>query len=109
MPTITVEKLHELIQRERPLVFDANPRRSWLKHRIPGAINIDPAEYGEQILPSDKSAQLVFCCSGPACGAGPYAARRAKKMGYTNVRVLSAGIKGWLDAALPTDAGDSDI
>ena len=28
-----------------------------------------------------------------------------KGFGYTNVRVLSAGISGWLDASLPTESG----
>ena len=107
VPTITVEVLHDLMQREKLYIFDANPRRSWLKHRLPGAVNVDPAEYSEQILPPNKSAQIVFYCSSPTCGAGPYAARRAKKMGYTNVMVLPAGIKGWVEAEMPTEAGEN--
>ena len=32
------------------------------------------------------------------------AARRAKAMGYANVRVMSAGIQGWQGAQLPVEA-----
>jgi rhodanese-related sulfurtransferase len=39
------------------------------------------------------------------CRKAPNAARRAKKLGYENVRVMSAGITGWLDKGLPTEAG----
>jgi rhodanese-related sulfurtransferase len=39
------------------------------------------------------------------CRKAPSAAARAKKMGYANVQVMSAGIRGWLAADLPTDAG----
>ncbi|MFL6197565.1 MAG: rhodanese-like domain-containing protein [Thermoanaerobaculia bacterium] len=37
---------------------------------------------------------------------GINAARRAKKMGYENVKVMSAGITGWLAAKLPTEGGE---
>ena len=40
----------------------------------------------------------VFYCSNPMCMKAPNAARRAKALGYTNVHVMSAGIRGWLDA-----------
>jgi len=48
----------------------------------------------------------VFYCSGPLCRKAPLAARRAKGFGYTDVRVMSAGISGWMAARLPTESGD---
>ncbi|MCY7354010.1 MAG: hypothetical protein LH470_02820 [Lysobacter sp.] len=38
------------------------------------------------------------------CSKAPLAARRAKAMGYTRVRVMSAGIQGWMDAKLPVES-----
>ncbi|HEX5215521.1 MAG TPA: hypothetical protein VFV98_08675 [Vicinamibacterales bacterium] len=35
----------------------------------------------------------------------PTAARRAMTLGYTRVQVMSEGIKGWIDASLPTESG----
>ncbi len=47
----------------------------------------------------------MFYCSHPLCRKAPNAASRARKMGYPNVMVMSAGISGWLSAGLPTEAG----
>jgi rhodanese-related sulfurtransferase len=87
-------------------VFDVNSRQSWLKARVPGAKNLDPADYKDSDLPADKNDTLVFYCSKPMCRKAPNAARRARKLGYENVRVMSAGISGWLSAKLPTESGE---
>ena len=71
---------------------------------VPGARNLDPHSYASDALPPDVATPLVFYCSNPLCRKAPQAARRAKAMGYTNVRVMSAGIVGWRDAGLPVDA-----
>lgn len=72
---------------------------------MPTALNLDPESYSDGDLPPDKDAELVFYCSNPMCRKAPTAARRAKKMGYKNVRVMSAGISGWLSANMPTESG----
>jgi rhodanese-related sulfurtransferase len=48
---------------------------------------------------------LVFYCSNPLCRKAPTAALRARKLGYENVRVMSAGINGWMSAQLPVESG----
>ena len=93
------------VQARRVTVIDVNSRQSWVKAHVPGALHVDPVAWGERDLPADKAAEIVFYCSNPMCRKAPIAARRAKAMGYTNVRVLSAGIAGWLSAHLPTEAG----
>jgi rhodanese-related sulfurtransferase len=105
LKTISPEGLHQLIQKERPSVVDVNARLRWTEARVPGAINLDPGEYEEGDLPPDKDATLVFYCSNVLCRKAPNAARRARKMGYRNVYVMSAGISGWLGANLPTESG----
>ena len=86
-------------------VFDVNARASWMSAHVPGARHLDPAGYQDSDLPSDRNAALVFYCSNPMCMKAPNAARRAKKMGYSNIHVMSAGISGWIAAKLPTEAG----
>jgi rhodanese-related sulfurtransferase len=39
-----------------------------------------------------------------SCPRSAIAARHANTLGYTRVQVMSAGIKGWIDAALPTES-----
>lgn len=103
--TISPDALHKVMQEREVTVVDVNSRDSWISARVPGAHNLDPAEYDKGDLPSDSTASLVFYCSNPMCRKAPNAALRARKMGYSDVRVMSAGIKGWLAAKLPTEAG----
>lgn len=102
---ISPARLHQLMQDEPVTAIDVNSPQSWATARVPGALNLDPAGYGENSLPADKDSLLVFYCSNPLCRKAPNAARRAKKMGYRNVHVMSAGISGWISAKLPTESG----
>jgi rhodanese-related sulfurtransferase len=106
LKSISPNALHQLMQVQPVTVVDANSRQSWTKAHVPGALNLDPANYIDSDLPSDKQSALVFYCSNPMCRKAPNAARRAKTFGYANVKVMSAGITGWLAAKLPTESGE---
>ena len=103
LKTVSPGELHQLIQERKVTVIDVNSPMSWSKARVPGAVNLDPAGFNDRDLPPDKESSLVFYCSNPMCRKAPLAARRAKKMGYANVKVMSAGISGWLADQLPTE------
>ena len=106
LKTISPTELHELMQRQQITVVDVNSPQSWLKAHVPKAINLDPAHFTDSELAPDKHLSIVFYCSNPLCRKAPNAAKRAKRMGYSNVLVMSAGISGWLTAKLPTQSGD---
>jgi rhodanese-related sulfurtransferase len=107
LKTISPDGLHRLLQNaEQVSIIDVNSRQSWTQARVPGARNLDPVGYKDSDLPPDKNALVVFYCSNPMCRKAPNAARRAKKIGYGNVQVMSAGISGWLAAKLPIQSGD---
>jgi rhodanese-related sulfurtransferase len=105
LDTISPRDLHTLLEEGSVSTIDVNSAQSWTEARVPGAVNLDPATYDSGDLPSDKSALLVFYCSNPWCRKAPNAARRASSLGYRNVRVMSAGITGWVAAKLPVDSG----
>ena len=105
LKSVSPADLNQLVQGRQVTVVDVNSPQSWAKAHVPGALNLDPAAFTDGDLPQDKAASLVFYCSNPLCRKAPTAARRAKKMGYPNVKVMSAGISGWLAAELPTEAG----
>lgn len=107
LPTISPRDLYELMRTEPTFVFDVNSDASWLAARVRDARRLDPLSFTSADLPADLGAALVFYCSNPLCRKAPNAARRARGMGYRNVRVMSAGISGWLGASLPTDSGES--
>ncbi len=107
LKTISPDELYRLVQNPKHVsVIDVNSRQSWRTARVPGARNLDPTDYKDSDLPADKNDVLVFYCSNPMCRKAPNAARRARKIGYSNVQVMSAGISGWLAAKLPTESGE---
>jgi len=101
---IAPRELHARLKEDTLMVVDLNAPRSWLTARVPGALNLMP-DFDASSLPVERSRPLVFYCSNPLCRKAPNAARRAQKLGYSDVRVMSAGISGWLGAGLPTESG----
>jgi len=101
---ISPAELQARLDSAPPIVIDLNAPHSWQAARVPGAISLG-VDFAPSSLPADQGASLVFYCSNPLCSKAPRAARRAGKLGYTDVRVMSAGISGWLAASLPVDSG----
>lgn len=102
---IAPRALHERMGQGGVTVLDMNARHAWRQARVPGALNLAP-DFDGALLPAERAAPLVFYCSNPLCRKAPNAARRAEKLGYTDVRVMSAGIGGWIGARLPVESGD---
>ena len=105
LKTVSPAELQQLIQDRQVTVVDVNSSQSWEKARVPGALNLDAESFSDSDLPRERDSSLVFYCSNPMCRRAPKAARRAKNMGYSNVRVMSAGISGWLAARMPIESG----
>ena len=103
LQTISPEQLKQRVAERSVLVIDVNARERWAEAHVPTAIHLDPRDFRETDLPADKEQSLVFYCSGPLCRKAPNAARRAEQFGHRDVKVLSAGIQGWLAAGLPTE------
>jgi rhodanese-related sulfurtransferase len=102
-PDIAIPALKSAIAAKQVTVIDVNGTDSWKEGHIPGAIDFT-ANSGKlaDLLPKDKNALVVAYCGGPKCGAYQAAANAAKKLGYTNVKHLSAGISGWKQAGEKT-------
>jgi rhodanese-related sulfurtransferase len=104
LKSISPKELHERMQHTALTIVDVNAPQRWQQARVPGAINL-AVDFDAAALPPDLASALVFYCSNPLCTKAPNAAKRAKKLGYTDVRVMSAGIAGWTDAKLPVHSG----
>ena len=105
-PDISITELKSAIAGKKVTVIDVNGTDSWKKGRIPGAIDFGTTRAKlAQVLPKDKNALVVAYCGGPTCMAYQQAAKAAKELGYKNVKHLSAGISGWLQAGEKTDKG----
>jgi rhodanese-related sulfurtransferase len=103
-PDISITELKKAIADKKVTVIDVNGSESYQKGHIPTAIDFSAkkSELASE-LPKDKGALVVAYCGGPTCGAYAAAAKKASDLGYTNVKHLSAGISGWMQANEPTE------
>ena len=95
-PDISVKELQNAIKEGKVAVIDVNGQRSFSRGHIPTAI--DFSSQGKKLsslLPKDKNTLVVSYCGGPGCRAYKRGADAAAKLGYKNVKHLSAGISGW--------------
>lgn len=105
-PDISIAELKAAIASGKVTVVDVNGSDSWKRGHIPGALDFDQAKDSfSKSLPKDKKALVVAYCGGPKCKAYQAAAKAAEKLGYKNVKHLSAGISGWKDAGEKTEKG----
>ena len=105
LKSMSCHDVNQLPPGQHAAIFDVNARSRWAAAHVPGARHLDPEGFSDADLPTAKDTLLVFYCSNVLCRKAPNAARRAKANGYTNVRVMSAGIQGWLNDGLPVEAG----
>ncbi len=103
-PDISITELKAAIEKKSVVVIDVNGAESFQKGHIPGALEFGSAQKKlAKVLPEDKKTLVVAYCGGPKCNAYTAAAKAAKKLGYTNVKHLSAGISGWMQAGEKTE------
>jgi rhodanese-related sulfurtransferase len=105
-PTITIPDLKATMSSKKVVLLDANGTESWQTGHIPGAIDfVANQEHLASLLPADKNALIVAYCGNPQCPAYRAAAAAAQKLGYKNIKHLTAGIMGWRDAGEKTEKG----
>jgi rhodanese-related sulfurtransferase len=102
---LSIEEVADLLTQGRAVILDANPRGRWSSGHLPGAVNIDPAEFTENDLPAAKDGILIFYCGDAGGSASRYAARKAGRMGFAHVFTMPAGLKGWMAAGHRAMAG----
>ncbi len=106
-PDISIKELKSAIADKKAVVIDVNGSESWQKGHIPTAVDFGAnRDKLASVLPADKNALVVAYCGGPQCNAYTAAAKAAEKLGYTNVKHLSAGISGWAQAGEKMEKGN---
>ncbi len=98
--TVTVDELDAQLAKAAAQPVDANGQQTRAKMGvIPGAVLLsDSEDFKPSELPADKAKPLVFYCANTSCDASHHAAEKAITAGYQNVKVLPAGISGWVKA-----------
>ena len=98
MKTQDLEKLVALgPEKGKYFLYDSRPLPRFQEGSIPTAVNLPFPAFDKQLdkLPKDKNAMIIFYCAGPACNMSPGSADKAKKLGYTNIKVYKDGMPAW--------------
>ena len=105
-PDVSITEVQALAESKKAVFIDVNGTESFQKGRVPGALNY-AAIKGKlaESLPKDKDTLIVAYCGGPKCKAYQSAANAAEKLGYKNIKHMSAGISGWQKAGEKMDKG----
>jgi rhodanese-related sulfurtransferase len=99
--TIPLEELQKLValgpEKGKYFLYDSRPAPRFLEGAIPTALNLPFPAFDKNLdkLPADKQALLIFYCSGKTCNMSPGSLAKARKLGYTNVKVFIEGMPAW--------------
>ena len=101
---LSVEQVAGKQKRGETFYFvDVREDYEWREGRARGAIHIGRGvierDIGEMI--PEMGAEIVLYCGGGSRSV--LAAEALQSMGYTNVFSMDGGIRGWLEAGLPTE------
>lgn len=103
-PDISIAEVKALLGTKKATIIDVNGSDSYVKGHVPGALDFDAVEKDfAKALPEDKNALVIAYCGNPRCTAYQAAAKAAEKLGYKNVKHMSAGISGWTKAGAPIE------
>ena len=105
-PDVSVAQVQKLTESKKAVFIDVNGSESYAKGHVPGAL--DYAAIKDNLagaLPKDKNTPIVAYCGGPKCKAYQAAATAAEKLGYKNIKHMSAGISGWKEAGQKMEKG----
>ncbi len=83
---------------ETVMIIDARPYKvKYTKGHIPGAVSIPFSQFNKKVdlLPKDKDTLLIYYCGGLKCKLSHKSAKKAKALGYTNVKVFAKGFPEW--------------
>src|SRR5678809_1173709 len=103
-PDISINEVKDLTKSKKAVIIDVNGTESYAQGHVPGALDFEAIQAKlSETLPKDKNTLIVAYCGNPKCQAYLSAARAADKLGYKNVKHMSAGIAGWKDAGMKTE------
>jgi rhodanese-related sulfurtransferase len=100
---VSASEAKTLIDSRGALVIDVRMPGRYDDAHVAGAINIPLAELGGAAasLPADRSHPIVCVCDAGNISANGML--YLKSLGYSNVKSLSGGTRGWIREGLPIE------
>jgi rhodanese-related sulfurtransferase len=95
----------KLERREAFQLLDVREESDYAVDHLPGARHLGKGilERDIEVTVPDPAAEIVVYCGGGYRSA--LAADSLQRMGYTNVRSMAGGIRGWREDERPLEAG----
>ena len=105
-PDVSISEVAKLSESKKAVIIDVNGTKSYNQGHVPGALDFAAIKDNlAATLPKDKNTLIVAYCGNPKCKAYQAAANAAEKLGYKNVKHMSAGIAGWKEAGQKVEKG----
>ena len=103
---VSVEDTQAAMKSGAARLIDVREDHEWDAAHITGAEHLGKGiiERDIETVAPDKSAQLILYCGGGFRAA--LVADVLQKMGYTNVKSMTGGWRGWLEAGGPIEEKD---
>ena len=99
---VTVDQVKtKLDHGEKFQLVDVREESEWARDHVPGAVHLGKGilERDVEERVPDTGAEIVLYCGGGYRSA--LAADNLQKMGYTNVKSMDGGIRGWREKGYP--------
>ena len=101
---LSIADVKAMLDRGEPFhLVDVREDSEWASGHLPGAQHLCKGIIERDIETAipDHAAPIVLYCGGGFRSA--LAADNVQKMGYTNVRSMDGGWRGWTEAGLPVE------
>lgn len=96
-----INTVHQRLQKnEKFFLVDVREESEWAKGHLPNAIHLSKGIIERDIEKNipDLNAEIILYCGGGSRSA--LAADNLQKMGYTHVKSMQGGFRGWVEAGL---------
>jgi rhodanese-related sulfurtransferase len=102
---VSPQQAVQLMNKEKAVVIDVSKPEEAALARVVGSRNLPLDDLLERLpkTVADKNRPLILVCASGVRAKS--AAAVARKAGYTQVNVLSGGLKAWREANLPVEHG----
>jgi rhodanese-related sulfurtransferase len=99
MAHISVEELHQLLQKENtPVIVDVRSPLAQQGGRIPGALTVPDHDIEAFVRGGRTDGDVIVYCSCPNEASAARVAKLLMQRGYHCVRPLAGGIDAWMAA-----------
>ncbi len=106
VPVIEVAEVRALMQSGDVVVVDAREPEAYARGHLRGSVNVPYGNWledGKPLPPKDRD--VIVYCNSQDCPIGRLWAGQAVQRGYTRVRHMKAGFRGWQEAGLDVATG----